>query len=113
MYPALINNTTIDWFMGWPADALTEVANKFIGKMGLEDKFEAGLAVVCSFAHSKATENALKMKQELNRIFYVTPTNYIELLKGYNQILSDKRKIVDFQRNKLRTGLSKLDEAKI
>ena len=26
MYPALINNTTIDWFMKWPEDALTEVA---------------------------------------------------------------------------------------
>jgi len=26
MYPALINNTTIDWFMAWPDDALTEVA---------------------------------------------------------------------------------------
>jgi len=26
MYPALINNTTIDWFMGWPDDALFEVA---------------------------------------------------------------------------------------
>lgn len=31
MYPALINNTTIDWFMGWPDDALTEVAMRFIG----------------------------------------------------------------------------------
>lgn len=30
MYPALTNNTTIDWFMGWPADALTEVAMKFL-----------------------------------------------------------------------------------
>ena len=31
MYPALINNTTINWFMGWPEDALTEVAMKFVG----------------------------------------------------------------------------------
>lgn len=34
------------------------------------------------------------MQKELKRIFYVTPTNYIELLKGYNQILSSKRKEV-------------------
>jgi dynein heavy chain len=35
MYPALINNTTIDWFMKWPEDALSEVAQRFIGKMNL------------------------------------------------------------------------------
>jgi dynein heavy chain len=51
MYPALINNTTIDWFMGWPEDALTEVAMKFIGEMGLETNIHAGLSVVCSYAH--------------------------------------------------------------
>ena len=33
MYPALINYTTIDWFIRWPDDALTEVAQRFIGKM--------------------------------------------------------------------------------
>jgi dynein heavy chain len=51
MYPALINNTTIDWFMGWPEDALTEVAMKFIGEMGLEEDMHAGLSIVCSYAH--------------------------------------------------------------
>jgi dynein heavy chain len=29
-YPALINNTTIDWFMSWPEEALYEVAKKFL-----------------------------------------------------------------------------------
>jgi len=51
MYPALINNTTIDWFMGWPADALTEVAMKFIGKMNLDEELWPGLADLCSYAH--------------------------------------------------------------
>jgi dynein heavy chain len=52
------------------------------------------------------------MKTELKRVFYVTPTNYIELLKGYGKILAEKRKKVDQQRTKLRTGLSKLDDAR-
>lgn len=44
-YPALINNTTIDWFMPWPEQALTEVADKFIGAMDdLEDKWKSGLS---------------------------------------------------------------------
>ncbi|CAM9234067.1 unnamed protein product, partial [Laminaria digitata] len=30
MYPGLVNCTTIDWFQQWPADALVEVATKFI-----------------------------------------------------------------------------------
>jgi dynein heavy chain len=35
-YPALINNTTIDWFMRWPEEALQEVAFKFLNDMDLE-----------------------------------------------------------------------------
>ena len=30
MYPGLVNNTTIVWFMPWPAEALVEVANNSI-----------------------------------------------------------------------------------
>jgi len=113
MYPALINNTTIDWFMGWPADALQEVAMKFLGETELDDTLKEGLSDLCSYTHTTTTDNAAQMKEELGRIFYVTPTNYIELLKGYKQILNDKRTQVDNQRTKLRNGLSKLDQARI
>jgi len=30
MFPGLVNNTTIIWFMPWPGEALLEVANKYI-----------------------------------------------------------------------------------
>jgi len=79
----------------------------------LGDGYSAGLADLCAHAHRTATDNALLMQQELKRIFYVTPTNYIELLKGYAQIIKAKRKQVDDQRTKLRNGLSKLDEARV
>lgn len=42
----------------------------------------------------------------------MTPTNYIELLKGYQSIISEKRDEVNKQATKLRNGLSKLDDAR-
>jgi len=80
--------------------------------MELGEELETGLAKLCAVAHSSTTANAELMKEELKRVFYVTPTNYVELLKGYGEILKTKRKEVDTQRNKLRNGLSKLDEAR-
>jgi len=62
MYPALINNTTIDWFMGWPPEALTEVAMKFIGNMSLDESYNAGLSALCSYAHTTTTDQAELMK---------------------------------------------------
>ena len=53
------------------------------------------------------------MKKELKRIFYVTPTNYIELLKGYDKILAQKRKEIGTQVTKLDTGLLKLEAAAV
>lgn len=38
-YPALVNNTTIDWFMKWPDDALIEVANKYLKVMDIDQKY--------------------------------------------------------------------------
>ena len=32
MYPGLVNNTTIVWFLVWPREALIEVANKYLAQ---------------------------------------------------------------------------------
>ena len=73
--------------------------------MDLNAELKPGLARMCCFAHTTCIENAGAMEKELKRIFYVTPTNYIELLKGYNQLLSNKIKEVGNQISKLRNGL--------
>jgi dynein heavy chain len=41
-------------------------------------------------AHTRVLELSNKMWNELKRRYYVTPTNYIELVKGYNDLLKDK-----------------------
>ena len=51
------------------------------------------------------------MEERLRRIFYVTPTNFIELLKGYEKILLAKRKDIGTQATKLRNGLGRLASA--
>lgn len=38
MYPGLVNNTTIIWYMPWPEEALLEVANKYLKPLTLQDK---------------------------------------------------------------------------
>jgi len=105
MYPALINNTTINWFMRWPEDALTEVAQKFMGEIEIPDEFKDGLARLCGYAHSNVIAQSQLMFDQLKRIFYVTPTNYLELLRTYNVLLNEKRKQIGDQINKLRNGL--------
>lgn len=77
--------------MRWPEDALAEVAEKFLGDMPLPDEHKAGLAQVCSFSHSTSIAQSDKMRAELKRVFYVTPTNYIELLKAYGTLLGEKK----------------------
>ena len=52
------------------------------------------------------------MLNEIKRVYYVTPTNYIELLKGYDRISKNKRKEIGDQIDKLRSGLGKLDDAR-
>jgi len=36
MYPGLVNNTTVVWFMPWPGQALLEVAHRYIGNLKLD-----------------------------------------------------------------------------
>merc|ERR1740133_821267 len=42
-FPALVNNTMIDWFHAWPAIALQSVSDKFLGEveLGTEEVKEA------------------------------------------------------------------------
>ena len=109
MYPALINNATVNWFMKWPDDALKEVAQKFVERCDqIPEPQKKSIAEIISYTHSTVEVAARQMKEELKRIYYVTPTHYIELMKGYEKILSDKSIEIGNQIDKLRTGLNKL-----
>jgi dynein heavy chain len=88
MYPGLVNCTTIDWFHTWPAEALQEVAMKFLAQVEFnDDSFRTRISTVFAEMHLSVINSSTRMLLELKRYNYVTPTNYLELVKGYRNLL--------------------------
>ncbi|CEL98551.1 unnamed protein product [Vitrella brassicaformis CCMP3155] len=117
MYPALVNNTTIDWFLPWPADALSEVAIKFLSapsdEVSIEEEQRKAIADIFGQSHMAVIDLSDRMMAEMKRKNYVTPTHYLELVKGYVSLLVEKNTEIGEMANKLRNGLDKLTEARI
>lgn len=111
LYPGLVNNTTMIWFMTWPEDALVEVANHNLESLPFEVDLKSNIASFFGMAHTAVITMAQKMFRELKRRYYVTPTNYIELVKGYVDLLAMKQKELGDEINKLGLGLQKLEDA--
>jgi dynein heavy chain len=110
MFPAIVSCTTIDWFSDWPADALKEVAIKFLEDMHIAEDQIGNVATIFAQAQTSVLSESRSMLQRLGRYNYVTPTNYLELVKGYCKLLGEQRQKVGEQANKLKNGLQKLSD---
>eukprot|EP00899_Mesostigma_viride_P014884 jgi/Mesvir1/23397/Mv21091-RA.2 len=113
MFPGLVNCMTIDWFIEWPADALDEVSHKLLededfGGSGIKDS----VCKVFITAHMSVIETSARMLAEVKRYNYVTPTNFLEFVMGYQTLLKEKREEIGSAANKLRGGLQTLDDTR-
>ena len=114
MYPGFVNCTTIDYFHTWPAEALQEVAAKFLASVEFpDDSYRLKISTIFAEMHLSVISASTRMLSELKRYNYVTPTNFLELVKGYRQLLSEKREELGSSANKLANGLAKLEDARI
>ncbi|PVD19154.1 hypothetical protein C0Q70_21718 [Pomacea canaliculata] len=97
-------------------DALLEVADKYLNEMTLgseeEDKHKPSLAKIFSIMHKSVSDFSKRMLNEMRRYNYVTPTNYLELVSGYKKLLYEKKKELGDAADKLRNGLSKIDDTR-
>lgn len=113
MFPSIVNCTTIDWFSEWPEDALLEVALKYLDSANLEsDVLKKAVSQVFVSIHMSVVEQSARMIQEIKRYNYVTPTNYLELVTGYRELLKEKKRDIGNAAGKLKNGLSKLDDTR-
>ncbi len=111
-FPALVSNVTIDWFSAWPAEALLEVGERFMQDVSLDDGVKASIVQVFGHIQTSVLELSARMLEERKRKNYVTPTNYLELVSGYKEMLDRKREEVGGQLQKLRGGVKKLAETR-
>lgn len=64
-------------------------------------------------AHQSVEATSAKMFAQLKRRNYVTPTNYLETVRNYRGLITDKRTDLAQKANKLKGGLQKLDETTV
>jgi hypothetical protein len=64
-------------------------------------------------AHQSVEAMSRSMWQSLKRHIYVTPTNYLETVRNYKALLAEKRTELLAKSNKLKGGLTKLDETRV
>merc|ERR1719265_1781026 len=68
----------------------------------------AACVEMCQLFHSSATVLGNRFKNELKRIYYATPTSFLELIQTFKNLLGAKRKEVTDLKNKYEVGLEKL-----
>ncbi|XP_045521817.1 dynein axonemal heavy chain 1-like [Pieris brassicae] len=115
-FPSLVNCCTIDWFSEWPRTALDSVATHFFNNMyelQTTDEVIASMVSVCCFAHQSVVEASSRFLAQLNRLNYVTPMSYMEMLAAYAEMFKKKQLAILTESNALKTGLNKLNQTEV
>ncbi|KAJ4456876.1 putative Dynein heavy chain 17; axonemal [Paratrimastix pyriformis] len=110
-FPALFSCTSIDWFHGWPTEALLSVARRFLSDVELGTP-EVSESVVQFMAHAHLMVNEVS-KEFLatdRRYNYTTPKSYLELISLYKAMLAKKRAEIAAKIDRLAMGLVKLED---
>ena len=108
MFPSLINCCTIDWFMAWPEDALEMVAKKFLEEIELDAQIKNESISMCKYFHEYIRMMSERYLAQLDRHNYVTPTSYLELIRTFKTLLTQKRNEISLMKNRYTGGLDKL-----
>ena len=109
-FPALVNCTTIDWFLPWPEEALRSTADTmFIKDMEIhQDNLRAGLVNIAVDMQTRVQELTKRYYQELRRYYYVTPTSYLELLSTFKRLKKERQGTIEMMIGRYEAGVDKI-----
>ncbi|CAF1414036.1 unnamed protein product [Rotaria sordida] len=122
LHPALLNCTSIDWFTEWSEISMSEVADVFLETVDFkilssdnetnnENDFRHRLALCCVSIHKIVIEIAKRFYAAHKRIYYLTPSSYMDLMKTYGIMMTQTKQEFLTSYNRLSSGLAKLSDA--
>ncbi|AAZ13090.1 dynein heavy chain, putative [Trypanosoma brucei brucei TREU927] len=115
-FPALVSCTSIDWFVEWPSEALREVGLRYLQETRENKEDDEHLGIISDFfvyMHYTTSTLSREMLEQVHRYNYVTPSSYLDMVRGFRRMLTQKRDEIIEQRDKLANGMAKLEETKL
>ena len=113
LFPALINCCTINWFMPWPEDALSSVAERFLNDIDLPCDTKIRVVQCCVGMLEDSRSMASKYFEELGRTSHITPTSYLILINIFRTLLDKQRLNVEERKARYDNGLAKIKDTQI
>ena len=110
-FPGLVNNTIIDWFTPWPAQALMAVGEAFLSDQMIVAEMRPAIVNHMMKVHLSVEDMSRLYLQRYRRINYVTPKNYLDYIGSYNALLRDCNNDNAKLCERLEKGLAKIEES--
>lgn len=108
-FPAIVNNTMIDWFQEWPEEALVSVASRFISSFDLVgEDIKPGVAKFMAYSHQSVNQMSRKFLLNERRYNYTTPKSFLAFISLYQVLLEKKAMELTKSTDRLENGLTKL-----
>lgn len=112
-FPGLVNGCTIDWFLPWPEQALSDVATAYIGKfkeLRGDAEVRSRLIKHMAYVHSRMAPNCVDYFERYRRNVYVTPKSYLGFIDEYQKVYVKKLEHISVLADSINVGLEKLLE---
>lgn len=110
-FPALINNTVIDWFHPWPQEALLSVASKFLEEVEMpSEEVREAIIKFMPYSFGVVDEASEMIKNTERRFVYTTPKSFLELIKLFKTMLESKSRFLENEQEKYEVGVGKLQQ---
>lgn len=110
-FPAVVNCTSIDWFLEWPKNALESVSKRFLSELdALPEYLVNSVSLYMSYVHTTVNDMSAVYLANEKRYNYTTPKSFLELISLYGKLLNNKSKEIKDRIIRLQNGLTKLEQ---